>query len=240
MKFLEYDSPLMQFLTKVANIMIINVLTLICCLPIFTIGAALTAMHYMCLKMVRNEEGYIVKGYFKAFKEAFKQATPVWLVLLALIAIFIGDFVIVYFSENEFNYWFQVALSAMAIMVMLTLLMVFPLMGKFTNTVFQTLKNALIISVVKFPITLLVIVMNAIPIIVTLFFLELFPLVLLFGMAAPAYGTEKLLNKYFLKLEEHIMEAQAEQNGGSASKEEDEGEKIFHDQLDEALVSKNE
>ena len=242
MKFLEYDSPLMQFLTKVANVMIINLLTIICCIPVITIGAALTAMHYMCLKMVRNEDGYIVKGYFKAFKEAFKQATPVWLILLVVICIFAGDFLILYFSGTEFNYWFQVALSVIAIMVLFILLMVFPLMGKFTNTTFQTLKNALVISIAKFPVTLLMIVMNAIPIIITLYFFQFFPFVLMFGLAAPAYGAAKLLNKYFLKLEEHILENQAAQNGTPIQKEEEDEEdgKIFHDQLDEALAGKKD
>lgn len=242
MKFLDYDSPLMQFLTKVANVMIINLLTIICCIPVITIGAALTAMHYMCLKMARNEDGYVVKGYFKAFKEAFKQATPVWLILLVLICIFAGDFLILYFSAEEFNYWFQVALSVVAIMVLFIFMMVFPLMGKFTNTTFQTLKNALVISIAKFPITLLMIVMNAIPIIVTLFFFQYFPLVLMFGMAAPAYAAAKLLNKYFLKLEEHILEVQAAQNGTPVQEMEEDGEdeRIFHDQLDEALVGKKD
>ena len=64
MRFFDYDSPLMQFLTKVANLMIINGLTILCCLPIVTIGASLTAAHYMCMTMVRNEDGPIVKGYF--------------------------------------------------------------------------------------------------------------------------------------------------------------------------------
>ena len=67
MKFLNLDSPLMQGLGKMADLMWLNVLTLICCLPIVTIGASLTAMNYMALKIARNEECYITRGFFKSF-----------------------------------------------------------------------------------------------------------------------------------------------------------------------------
>lgn len=239
MKFFDYDSPLMQALTKIANLMILNLLTILCCLPIITAGAALTAMHYMCMKMVRNEDSYIIKGYFKAFKESFKQATGVWLVILVVIVVFVGDYVIIYHSGIQFPYWFQVALAVVAIIGLFEFIMVFPVMGKFDNTTFRTLKNALIISVVKFPITLLMIVMNAIPIFVAFYFMQVFPFVLMFGMSAPAYFSAKLLNKYFKKLEEHILAVQAE-NNPDISEEDDGVEKIFNDQLDESLVGKRD
>ena len=65
------DGPVMRTLTKVADLMILNVLAMICSIPVFTAGAALTALHYMSLKIVRGEEGYIIRGFFKSFKEKF-------------------------------------------------------------------------------------------------------------------------------------------------------------------------
>ena len=65
MKFFNLDSPVMQALGKMADLMWLNILTLICCIPVVTAGASLTAMHYMALKIVRNEECYITKGFFK-------------------------------------------------------------------------------------------------------------------------------------------------------------------------------
>ena len=55
-KLFNIDSPVMRFLGKVADLMILNLVTLLCCIPVVTIGASLTAMHYVLLKMVRNEE----------------------------------------------------------------------------------------------------------------------------------------------------------------------------------------
>ena len=65
MKIFDLDSPLMQFLNKMADLLWLNILTFICCIPIVTIGASLTAMHYMALKMVGNEECYITRGFSK-------------------------------------------------------------------------------------------------------------------------------------------------------------------------------
>lgn len=235
MRFLDYDSPLMQALTKVANLMILNGLTLLCCLPIVTVGASLTAAHYMCMKIVRNEDGPIVKGFFKAFKESFKQATLVWLALLVIILIMVGDYLIVYHSGITFPYWFQVALAAVGVIGLFEWIMVFPFMGKFTNTTLRTLKNALIISIAKFPITILMIIMNAIPIVIGMFFIQSWPIILLFGITVPAYFSAKLLNKYFKQLEEHVIEAQIARGEIVPNQEEDDGEKIFHDSLDESL-----
>ena len=240
MKLFDYDSPLMSALTKIANLMILNLLTILCCIPVITAGAAITAMHYMCLKVVRNEESYIVKGYFMAFKQSFKQATKVWLVLLLVIAILIGDFLIINYSGIQFPYWFHVVFYAVSIIALFEYMMVFPLMGKFDNTTLRTIKNALIISIAKFPITLLMIVMNAVPILITLYLIQIFPFVLMFGWSVPAYFAAKMLNKYFKKLEEHIMEAQGLNNPETPEEEDDGVERIFSDQLDESLAGKRD
>ena len=60
MKLFNLDSPVMVFLSKVANLMILNVLTIICCIPIFTAGAAITALYYVTIKMARGDDPYII------------------------------------------------------------------------------------------------------------------------------------------------------------------------------------
>ena len=53
------DSPIMRFLSKVCDLMILNVMCIICCLPIVTAGASITALYTITMKMVRGEESYI-------------------------------------------------------------------------------------------------------------------------------------------------------------------------------------
>ena len=74
----KLDSPLMNFLGRVCDIMILNVLLIVFSIPIFTAGAAITAAYSVSYKMVKNEESYIIKGFWKAFKENFKQSTVIW------------------------------------------------------------------------------------------------------------------------------------------------------------------
>ena len=97
-KIFDMDSPVMRFLNRVGDLLILNILMIICCIPVITVGAAYTAMHYVILKMIRGEEGYLIKGFFKSFAGNFKQATVLWLIMLLVIAIYVGDIFIFNYS----------------------------------------------------------------------------------------------------------------------------------------------
>lgn len=234
MKFLSVDSPLMQGLGKMADLLWLNVLTLICCLPIVTIGASLTAMNYMALKIARNEECYITRGFFKSFKENFRQATLIWLIFLVVIVILAGDFLIMRTSGLEFSNVFQGIIAAIAILVIFTLMYVFPVLARFENTIFRTIKNAFLMSLMQFPKTLLMIIMYAIPVAIFFLVIRLMPLSILFGLSVPAWGSAKLYNSFFKKLEDQIQAANATEGG-----EPEEDERIFKDELDPALADNN-
>ncbi len=234
MKFFDLDSPLMQVLNKVADLLWLNILTLICCIPIVTVGASLTAMNYMALKIVRNEECYITKGFFKSFKQNFKQATAIWLLFLLAVLVLAGDFYIMKNSGIEFNIVIKVVIGIVALILAFTWMFVFPVLAKFDNTVIRTIKNAFVMSILQFPKTLLMIVMYALPIVIGMLVPQAFPICFLFGLSAPAYVSALLYNKFFKKLEDQYIAATtpAEEEG---AKEED-AERIFKDELDESLI----
>ena len=235
MKFLDIDSPFMQVMGKVADLMILNLLTIVCCIPVITAGAAFTAMHYQVLKIVRNEECYVAKGYFKAFRENFVQSTVIWLIMLLIALVLAGDFYVMYSSGAEFHMIFKAIMGAISIFAVFTLLYVFPIQAKFANTVFRTIKNALAMSILLAPKSVLMLILYLIPLALAGFFPSIFPLIMLFGMTLPAFLSAKMYNKFFLKLEDRINEA----NGtGEDSDEEDDDGKIFHDQLDTTLEDK--
>ncbi len=77
------DNKLIAFLDKLVNLFVLNILFILTSLPIFTIGASLTALNSVNLKMVQNEESYIATYYFKSFKKNFRVATLGFLPLLA-------------------------------------------------------------------------------------------------------------------------------------------------------------
>lgn len=237
MKLFDLDSPLMQALGKMADLMWLNILTFICCIPIITIGPALTAMHYMALKMARNEECYITRGYFKSFKQNFRQATLIWLILLFVILVIIGDFYIMRSSGISFHIVLQVVITVVAVLVLFTGMFVFPVLAKFDNTIWRTFKNAFLMSIMQFPKTILMIILSVLPVVLFFVSMRLTPIVFLFGMSVPAWLSAKLYNKFFKRLEDQISGATAGEEGeGTSGEEPEEDERIFKDELDESLV----
>lgn len=239
MRFFDLDSPLMQFLGKMADLLWLNVLTVICCIPVITAGASLTAMHYMALKIVRNEECYITRGFFKSFKENFRQATVIWLILLVALAVLAGDFYIMRNVDTGFPKALQLIITAVGVLVMFTATFVFPVLAKFDNTIMRTLKNAFIMSILQFPKTILMMILGlAAPVVIFIFVPAAVPLVFAFGLSLPAFVSALLYNKFFKKLEDQMMAENAQED--SEGKEGDqEDERIFKDELDEALIADN-
>lgn len=233
MKIFSLDSPFMQSLSRMADLLWLNLLAAICCVPIITIGASMTALNYMALKMARNEECYITRGFFKSFKENFKQATAIWLMILLVAGVIFGDFVIMNNVGASFNKAVRILVTIVGVIVVFTVTYVFPLLAKFDNTVFRTIKNAFVVSVLQFPKTILMIIVNLVPVVVLMVSIKWSLLAMLFGLSVPAYVNAMLYNKFFKKLEAQIEEA----NGGSVPAEDPdaEAEKIFHDEIDESL-----
>lgn len=195
------DSPLMRVLNRVGDLLILNILMIICCIPVITIGAAYTGMHYVLLKMVRDREGYLVRGFFKSFVQNFKQATLIWILMLLVIAVYVGDILIFNYSGMEFPKAVVVAVLAVAIILLMMAVYVFPLQSRFENTIRNTLRNALILAFANLPKTLLMMVLYALPLVICYFSTYAMLFVFLFGISAPAYGAAWLYSGIFKKLE---------------------------------------
>ena len=82
MKFFNYDSPFWSFMSRVADLVILNLLWLLFCIPVFTIGASTAAMYRVTLNMVRGEGGGVVRSFWASFKLNFKQGVLLFLILL--------------------------------------------------------------------------------------------------------------------------------------------------------------
>lgn len=200
-RLFNLDSPVMRFLSKMADLMILNLIVTICCIPIVTIGASVTAMHFVLLKMVRGEEGYIVRDYFKSFKMNFKQATVIWIIMMVLILVFVGDFWIVMYSGLSFPQGMQVILMAVGLLILISTVYVFPVLSRFENTIRRTIKNGCIMSIMAAPKSILMIVLGCLPAVVLLLTPSMIPIVLLFGFSAPAYVSAMLYSGTFRKFE---------------------------------------
>ena len=181
------DGPVMSFLNRVADLIWLNILALVCCIPIVTAGASLTALHYMTIKMIRKEDGYITRGFFKSFRQTFKQATLLWMLMLLAggiiwVDLFLLNRVIVGLPKA-----FSVVISAVGILVVFTFIYIFPVLARFDNTIKNTIKNAFLMSILNFPKTILMVIIYAIPGVVMFLIPAVFPLVFMMGLSLPAY-----------------------------------------------------
>ena len=214
-RIFDLDGPVLGTLNKIADLLWLNILTIICCLPVFTIGASLSAAHYVCLKLYRGEEGYVTKDFFKAFKMNFAQGSALGVLCLVLAAVFITDFVV---TNKNFAYYielpqiFHILIMAAFILYLFFLAWVFPVQAKFINTIPKTIKNAFALSMVKFPQTIAMIVVYACPwVALWLTDFYLVPVVFMFGLSVPIFCSAALYSKFFQKLEDNIR-AKQEQN----------------------------
>lgn len=147
-KFLSPDNAVMQFITKIVESVYLNILWFICSIPVFTAGASTTALFYVTLKMAKDEEGNLTKAFFHSFKENFRQATKIWLLLLGAGVVLGVDGYVFYHMRFENAVWticaaiFIVVLAAYAIILMY----IFPLLSRFDNTIRAMFKNSLFIG----------------------------------------------------------------------------------------------
>lgn len=146
MKFMSVDSKLFKGLNKVLDIMYLNLLWILFSIPIITIGASTTAAYQVGMKMVRDEEGYIGRGFWKAFKENFKQSTIVWIIMFVLGDALYINYQIINKLDNPSIVMVIVTVIATFLYVVVFLAM-FPLLARYENTLKQTFINSYMITV---------------------------------------------------------------------------------------------
>ena len=153
MKFFSYESTFSQLLLKLCRACYLNLLWFLCSIPIITIGASTTALYYASLKIVRDEDNHVGAQFFRSFRENFRQATVIWLILLG-VGLFLGadGYIVYHLRQSSLGpagvLWTLVlaVLIAAAVVYVIVLLHVFPLLASVSNTNTAMLKNAFLIG----------------------------------------------------------------------------------------------
>lgn len=161
-KLFSPDSRFMQAMTRACDLLILNFLFLLCSVPIITLGASVAAMYTVCFRFDTEREHGVIRDFFRAFRENFKQATALWLILLlcggsALVNIFLFQAL-----AGPLRY-FYILFSILLVIALFTGSYAFPLLCRFNNNVPSTIKNAFFLSIGFFPRSILLAVINAFP-----------------------------------------------------------------------------
>lgn len=154
MRLFSYDSKFSQIMLKLCYGCYLNLLWLVCSLPVFTAGAATAALYDVTLRLAREEDPPVTTRFFKAFRENFRQATILWLILLGIGALLGADGYILYHLYKSTAGMVSVICTlglaliiVAAIAYVIVLIYVFPLVASVKNTNFAMLKNALLIGI---------------------------------------------------------------------------------------------
>ena len=197
-KLFKMDTPLMKALTIAADLLMLNIATLIVSIPIITIGPALTAMHDIVIHIVRGEEGYIIRPFFQSFAANFKKGVLLSLILIACAGFLYFD----YLAALTYIPVMRAGIIAIGVIVLAISFYAFALLARYENTFKATLKNAVILAIANFPRTLFMVVCSVGIWVLCIHFYNFgYPILLMFGFALPCYVNVLLLNGVFHKLD---------------------------------------
>ena len=164
-KIFHWDSPLMRFMMLITNLICLNVLWLLCCLPVVTAGAATAAMYSVLFLHITKQDDGVLKPYFKAFKENFKSVTPAWILHL-LIGIALGAEAF-YLSQGS-ELWLKVIFGILLFLYMGVGAYLYPILARYETTRKQALMNSILLSARHFFTTVCVVILQAVPLVLVL------------------------------------------------------------------------
>ena len=156
-EFFNLDGPVFVWLNRIADIMILNIIFLVFCIPVVTIGASFTAMSYVTLKMSEGKEGYIIRSFWKSFRQNFRQSTIIWLILSAFGSLLGVEFYMLQQASGTSWTIMQYIIFVGALIWVILFLYAFPLQARFFNPVMTTLRNALLVAFANAPRLILMI-----------------------------------------------------------------------------------
>ena len=90
-RFFNDQNPLWTGMSRIFDVFILNILWLLCCMPVFTIGPSTTAFFYAMINLVRGEENSVPRDFFRSFRQNFKQAILLGIPLTAIGAFLAVD-----------------------------------------------------------------------------------------------------------------------------------------------------
>ncbi len=201
-RFFNPDSPIMSFLSDALDFIVLNLIAVVCALPVVTAGASFSALAGVMTAYTLEQSPIRVKDFFVRFRAVFLRATVSWLILLALATLF---FINLRIAENMPSTLRLITISGLlffALCLSLASVMLFPMLSFTEEKRLPTLwKNAFLLGIAKLPRTLPMTVIQAIPIILALLapnaFVMLSPIWIIFGFSLAAFLCAKIGGRWY-------------------------------------------
>lgn len=163
-RIFNQDSPIMRFLTAFADLIAVNILLIVFSIPVVTCGAAITAGMRVTRDIMEDNAAHIVRSFWNAFRENFRQATIVWVPHCAMLLGLGYDIYLFQFLMDDSTYKKMLVLLIVLLGILIGAgVYLYMLIARFENTAASQVKNALAMFFHYLPLSLLLTCMNALP-----------------------------------------------------------------------------
>ncbi len=188
-RLFDLNNPFWNFMGKLVDVAWLNILWFVCCIPIITIGPSTTALYYVMLKLVKDEEGKLTRSFFHSFKQNFKQGMIIGCIMIA-VGIFFGYDIYYYFQQKTtVGFVIAICLIGLTSVYVCMSMYIYPILARFDNTVKNLFRHTFLVSIRHLPKTILMVIIT-----VAVTALQLFvPFLIVLG-----YGLAAFLNSYLL------------------------------------------
>lgn len=243
-KYKNQEPFLKRALDAFGNIFALNICFVIGCIPIFTIGASLSALYAMCIRLQEEEEETVAAGFIHEFKRSFKQSTIAFLAILLALFIMYFEFLVVKTVQGFLSTLYTGVLILELIMLALIVPFLFPLIARYNNKLSISVRNSIILALTYKWSWIKVMVAWFAPIALSIIYPEIFVyiwylwLLLIFG--AIAYGTSATMRKIFRLNEQRMEEAAKKAEEEARKAEEDDDIDEDDDDIDEVDIEEDE
>lgn len=200
-RFFDANNPVMQFLSRLVDMAVLNLMTIACMIPIVTAGAAITAMNNVLIHLVRKDETYVWKMFIASFKQNLKQGIGLGLLFTAIFAFTGLELVLLHSIDAKSSTMFMIIITVICLCVVAIGIYTFALLSRFENTVRGTLINAVSLALGHIPRTLGMLAILVAWAALLWFLHGIFLLVLLYGLTIPGYLCTRIYDPIFRTLE---------------------------------------
>ena len=240
--FFSQKHPATIFLTAVCNLIFVNFCFVITSVPLITIGASLTAMNRITIKILLGENPPVFSEYFRSFKNNFKQSTVIWLILSAISAFFVWEIYLINTSLPAEYTWTQYPLYFLLLAIFSCMAYAFPIIAWFDENNKQVIKNSLLLALANIPSTIFfAIITLALGLVTYVYPVLVLSLMCFLGFALVAILESVFLKRIFEKAGAKLTTDDEEEDDALDEEYQlDEAEKDSEEEKDETEVEEDE
>lgn len=164
-EIMHSDNRLFQILSRLGDLIALNLLFVVTCLPLVTVGSALSAMYSVLFRLLDEEETPVLRTYWKAFKQNFKPSLPLWLPMAAIALLLVVNNVLLQNMSGSLVSVYSVVVMIAQVLYLCVFSYLFPMLALFENTAKDYFKKSLFFSISHFPSTLAICLIQILPVI---------------------------------------------------------------------------